>query len=201
MAKSLNKTRMRDSRILVVLTIFAGVFCKTLYPNETWTHESMDFVGYFMVAVCAIGRIYCSAFIGGKKNERLITWGPYSLSRNPLYFFSMLGAAGIGLMSTSILAFTMIVGGFFAIYRDLIRREEEFLLGKFGQTYMDYAARVPRLIPSFRNYTCPEELVFQPQYLTMAVRDAVWWFVIPPLFELAEILQQKSLITPVMRLF
>jgi protein-S-isoprenylcysteine O-methyltransferase Ste14 len=201
MAKSLNQTRMRDTRILVVLTILAGIFCKTLYPSDSWSHESMDLIGYLLVTSCAIGRIYSSAFIGGKKNEQLITWGPYSLCRNPLYFFSLLGAAGIGLMSTSIVVFALILGGFFTIYQDLIRREEEFLLAKFGQAYKDYAARIPRLLPSFKHYTCPGELVFQPAYLTKAVRDAVWWFAPLPLFELAELLQEKRLIMPLMSLF
>lgn len=201
MARSLNKTRMRDTRILIALTVLAGVSCKMFFPQESWTHHSMDLLGYLLVTVCAIGRIYATAFIGGIKNEDLITWGPYSLCRNPLYLFSLLGAAGIGLMTTSVIAFAVIFSGFLAIYLGLIQREEEFLLEKFGQKFRDYMARVPRLLPSLRNYSCPEELVFQPRFLTKAVADAVWWFAPLPLFEFAEILQQKGLITPVMRPF
>jgi len=201
MARSLNQTRMRDTRLLMGLTILAGIFCKTMFPDETVAHEMMDFSGYLLVTICAIGRIYCTAFIGGEKNAQLVTYGPYSFCRNPLYFFSLCGAAGIGLMSTSILAFAVIFGGFLAIYSGLIAREEEFLLAKFGQAFRDYCARVPRLLPSFKNYTCPAEVVMHPKYLNRGVLDAIWWFVPLPLFELAEALQEEAIITPVMQLF
>jgi protein-S-isoprenylcysteine O-methyltransferase Ste14 len=201
MARSLNKTRMRDTRLLIALTMFVAVFCKTLFPDDTWQHESMDLAGYVLVTICAIGRIYTTAFIGGVKNAQLITHGPYSLSRNPLYLFSLCGAAGIGIMSTSIAAAIIVFTGFLAIYVDLIAREEQFLREKFGRQFEDYAAKVPRLLPSFRHYNCPAELMFQPRFLTKAVADAIWWFAPLPLFELAEILQEKGLITPVMRLF
>jgi protein-S-isoprenylcysteine O-methyltransferase Ste14 len=201
MAKSLNKTRMRDTRLLIALTIVTAILCKTQFPDDTATHETMDLAGYVLVTVCAIGRIYTTAFIGGIKNEQLITWGPYSLCRNPLYFFSLCGAAGIGLMSTSITAAIIVFAGFLAIYHDLIAREEEFLSTKFGKVFAEYKARVPRLLPSFAHYECPDEVTFQPRFLTKAVADAVWWFAPLPLFELAEILQEKGLITPVMRLF
>lgn len=201
MAQQLNKSRMRDTKILIALTILAGLFTKSFFGTETPTHELMDLAGYILVTVCAIGRIYSTAFIGGVKNEKLITTGPYSLHRNPLYFYSLLGAAGIGLMSTHILAFAVIFGGFYFIYRSLINREEEFLTAKFGNEFEEYKARVPRLLPSLKGYVCPEELVFQPKFLTKSVWDAIWWFVPYPLFELAEYLQEERLITPVMSLF
>ncbi|MEZ0223216.1 MAG: isoprenylcysteine carboxylmethyltransferase family protein [Alphaproteobacteria bacterium] len=200
-SSTLNKTRMRDSRILVAATIFAGIFCKAVSPEDVLTHESLELVGYILVITCAIGRIYASAFIGGKKSEQLITWGPYSLCRNPLYFFSLVGAIGIGLLSGSLVASAVICAGFIAIYNSLIRREEDFLLSKFGQRYSDYTSKTPRLWPSFQNYNCPDELVFQPKYLTKAVADAVWWFVPFPLFEIADYLKEQALMTPFINLW
>lgn len=201
MAKSLNKSRMYDTRVLMGLTLLTGIFCKTMFPDETLAHESLDLAGYFLVTACAIGRVYSTAFIGGVKNDRLVTWGPYSVCRNPLYLFSLMGAAGIGLMSTSILAFCIIFFGFLFIYNRLIRREEEFLHARFGRAFTDYAARVPKLIPDFSKYACPGELTFQPKFLNRAVSDAVWWFVPLPLFEIAEKLQEHHIINPVAQIF
>lgn len=201
MARSLNKTRMRDTRILMGLTLLAGVFCKTMFPDETLQHEVLDLSGYILVTICALGRIYCTAFIGGEKNAQLVTSGPYSFCRNPLYFFSLCGAAGVGFMSTSIAAFAVIFSGFFIIYQGLIAREEEFLEAKFGQAYRDYCKRVPRLLPSFKNVYFPEEVVMRPKFLNKGVLDAVWWFAAFPLFEAAELLQEKGVITPIMQLF
>ncbi len=201
MARNLNKTRMRDTRILMGLTLAAGIFCKTQFPDDTIPHEAMDLVGYMLVTICALGRVYCTAFIGGEKNVQLVTWGPYSFCRNPLYFFSILGATGIGLMSTSIVAFAVIFIGFYVIYRGLIAREEEFLEAKFGQDYLDYSVRVPSLLPSFDKVYFPEEVVMHPKFLNKGILDAVWWFAALPLFELAEMLQEGGIIRPILQLF
>ena len=201
MAKSLNKTRMHDTRILMGLTLLTGIFCKTMFPDETLAHESMDLMGYVLVTVCAVGRIYTTAFIGGIKNAQLITWGPYSVCRNPLYFFSLLGAAGIGLMSTSLLAFCIIFFGFLVIYWKLIEREEEFLQERFGEDFTSYKTNVPKILPDFSRYSCPEEIPLQPKFLNRAVSDAVWWFVPLPLFELAEVLQEAHIINPFIQIF
>ncbi len=197
MAVKLNKNRMRDSRILVILTLLTGVFFSTLFHDATISHDIFDTIGYLLVMFCAVGRIYCTAFIGGVKNVELVTWGPYSVCRNPLYFCSIVGAAGIGLMSTSIIAFLTITIGFIVIYRSLIRREEEFLLQKFGPAFEVYKAKTPKLLPSFKHLHYPAEATFQPRALNHAVLDAVWWFAPYLIFEGAEYLQQSGLITPI----
>lgn len=52
-------------------------------------------LGLLLVGVATVGRLWCSLYISGHENSELITTGPYSLSRNPLYFFSLPGFAGI----------------------------------------------------------------------------------------------------------
>ncbi len=200
MAQALNKKRLRDTRILMVLTLLAGVFTSSLWSHESVAHGLMDFSGYVLIVICAIGRIYSTAFIGGIKNESLIMVGPYSVVRNPLYFFSLLGAVGIGLMSAHIASFVIISVGFALIYHFLIKREEEFLEQQFGDLYRDYTKRVPRLLPKLSLYTCPQELVFQPRFLNKAVADAIWWFAALPLFEIAEVLQEHGVIKPLFSL-
>jgi len=186
MADNLNKTRMRDTRILMGLTLLAGLLADTAFPAGSGGHLLMQVIGYVLLTVCAIGRIYVSTFIGGVKNEQLVTSGPYSLVRNPLYFFSLCGAAGVGFMTTSFLCLFVIVGGFYFIYDKLIAREEDFLGAKFGASFDEYKRNVPRLLPSLKGYNAPEELVFQPRYLNKAVLDAVWWFAPLPVFLLVE---------------
>lgn len=200
MAKDLNKTRMRNTRILMGLVILSGIFTKSFFPSDTFSHEAFEFAGYVLVMACAVGRIYSTAFIGGIKNAELVTVGPYSMCRNPLYFYSLLGAAGIGLMSTHLVSFGVIFIGFLLIYLSLIKREESFLLEKFGDVFSSYKTRVPKLLPKIGLYSCPDELLFQPKYLTKAVWDAIWWFAPLPLFEISDWLQEERLITPVISL-
>jgi protein-S-isoprenylcysteine O-methyltransferase Ste14 len=84
-----------------------------------------------------------------KKNEELATTGPYAYTRNPLYFGSIVIAAGLALAA---LRWEIAIGLlilFAAIYWPVIRGEEEFLSRRFAN-YADYCSRVPRLLPRLR---------------------------------------------------
>ena len=200
MARQLNRTRMRDTRILVIFALIVGVSCSTMFPDESFINDFMDLSGFLLVMLCALGRIYCTTFIGGHKNSELITYGPYSLCRNPLYFCSILGAAGIGLMTNSLLTVAITTTGFIVSYSGLIKREEQYLLKTFGERFKEYRARVPKLVPSLRYAEYPPEAVFRSRNLNRAVLDALWWFAPYPLFELAEHLREAGLIKPIFML-
>lgn len=193
MTRSLNKKRMIQTRIIVFGILFAGLFCNTLL-RDTALHELMELIGYILVGTCVVGRIYTSAFIGGFKNQKLVTWGPYSLCRNPLYFCSYLGILGLAFMSTSILAIFLAGIGVWLIYDQLIAREEQFLKETFGQAFEDYKNKVPRLLPSFQNYTCPEELAVRPKFLLKGVSDAAWWLLPLPLFRMVDFMNLNDMI-------
>lgn len=199
MAKSLNKSRMFHSRIIMLGLLATGVFFTTPWERMMGLREMTDFIGYAFIITCALGRIYASVFIGGQKNDTLITWGPYSLMRNPLYFFSLLGITGIAIMSHSIIATVIAFSTTFFLYRSLIAREEKYLEEKFGNRYLRYKYQTPSLFPSFKNYDCPQKLVFCPQFVQKAVFDAIWWFVPLAIFKGADyLLSMNSIHLPFM---
>src|SRR5882672_454668 len=72
-------------------------------------HYLTGFAGFMLVALACLGRIWCSLFIAGHKDEVLVTTGPYALCRHPLYSFSLLGALGLGLTSRSALLCILVV--------------------------------------------------------------------------------------------
>lgn len=201
MATQLNKNRMRDTRILMGIALLAGLACHTHFAPGTGARLLLQTLGFALAAFCAIGRIYSSAFIGGVKNEKLVTDGPYAMCRNPLYFFSLCGALGVGLMTASLLCAAFLFGGFLIVYKGLIAREEAFLLEKFGAAYETYQRSVPRLWPDVRKFSHPDEMLFQPRFLTKAAADAVWWLAPLPLFLLAGHLQSIGLYSPPFHLF
>ena len=200
MAKSLNKSRMLLSRLVVVFVFLLVFFTSSSIAYEDALHETFDFIGYGLIAVCALGRLYSTAFLGGFKNRNLITVGPYSVTRNPLYVFSFLGMTGVALVSGHITLMVATPVAFLIMYHRLIGREEAHLLGIFGDEYAAYQARVPKFWPSFKNYQNPETFTMTPHFLNKAFSDAIWWFAAIPLLELAEHLQETGIITPLFML-
>jgi protein-S-isoprenylcysteine O-methyltransferase Ste14 len=86
-----------------------------------------------------------------KKNEQLTTSGPYAYTRNPLYFGSLVLAAGFAVASRSCWVALIATTMFFAIYIPVIRGEEAFLRSNFPE-FEEYAHHVPRLFPRLRAY-------------------------------------------------
>lgn len=189
------KARMRHSRYLVLAVAVLILFSNAMLPVEGAWHEALEGVGYFLVAICALGRLYCTGFIGGLKNETVIRSGPYSVVRNPLYVFSFMGVMGIAMESGMLTVFVLLVGGFLLYYPRVIAREEAFLLHKFGEDYARYKQEVPRWIPNFHLWQEPEEIPLRPKFLKNAFFDAIVWFIPLPLFELLESIHQAGYLT------
>jgi len=99
-------------------------------------------------AVAAAGLLIRGAAAGHlHKHETLATTGPYAWTRNPLYFGSMVLAAGFLLATASWMAAALAVIYVFVFYPGVIGREEEELRAEYGQAFDDYARRVPRFWP------------------------------------------------------
>ena len=77
----------------------------------------------------------------------LLADGPYRRTRNPLYLGTLLHTFGIALiMPWSGALFAIVLIWIFQVR--LALAEEPFLAAKFGASYLEYKARVPRFIPS-----------------------------------------------------
>lgn len=78
--------------------------------------------------------------------DRLTISGPYRYVRNPLYLGSLLQGVAIGGMAP-VAGLILIVALLLAIIVRLIKLEEVYLRAIQGQSYLDYCAIVPRLLP------------------------------------------------------
>lgn len=97
--------RLAASRLLVVpLLVYVIVAGSPLLPRNLLEHEyTHELVSLLLVIAGAFGRVWASLYLGGRKNATLVQAGPYSLCRNPLYFFSAVGALGIAIQSHRVL--------------------------------------------------------------------------------------------------
>ncbi len=189
MARALNKNRMNWSRIVIAAAVLIILFTREITKAEGLTHSTLDFFGYVLIVLCGMGRLYATAYLGGRKNTELVTWGPFSVVRNPLYVCSWLGFTGCALCSNNLWVILLIPASFAAIYLALVRREEEFLRQQFGQAYAGYCARTPRFIPRFSGFTQPAEITLTTHQFKKGFWDNIWWFAVPPGFEFLEILE------------
>jgi protein-S-isoprenylcysteine O-methyltransferase Ste14 len=79
--------------------------------------------------------------------SRLVTYGPFAWSRNPLYNGNFLIWMGFAVIS-GVLWFLPIAVVLFAVeYSLIVRYEEGVLESTFGEEYLDYKSQTPRWIP------------------------------------------------------
>jgi protein-S-isoprenylcysteine O-methyltransferase Ste14 len=99
-----------------------------------------------LIALAAEGwRIWAAGTI--KKTAELTTGGPYAHIRHPLYFGSFLHAIAYSFMSGRWESFAFVLPLFALIYGAAMLVEERMLVRLFGEHYLAYCRRVPRLLP------------------------------------------------------
>ncbi len=79
-------------------------------------------------------------------SDHLVTNGPFSFTRNPLYLAGTMVVLGIGLVSGVVWFLLTAILAAFAVQKLAIEREERHLEVRFGKKYRDYAKRVRRWI-------------------------------------------------------
>ena len=81
------------------------------------------------------------------EKTKLITDGPFKLSRNPIYLASALAALGRSVQGASPTSALLTFALLLHVDRHVVPAEEEYLSEKFGATYDEYRSSVPRWIP------------------------------------------------------
>ena len=81
-----------------------------------------------------------------RATDRLVTDGPFSFTRNPLYLAGTMLVLGIGLVSGILWFLLLAILAAFIVQKVAIEREERHLQLRFGEIYLNYARRVRRWI-------------------------------------------------------
>ncbi|WP_157357827.1 methyltransferase family protein [Mesorhizobium metallidurans] len=157
-------------------------------------HIGIELLGWAAIVACIAGRSWCSLYIGGRKSEVLVRHGPYSVVRNPLYVFSILGSTGAGLASGSFVLGSGIGLFVFITFAAVVRREENFLLGKLGDDYQRYLSQVPRWIPRRSLWRDVSKVTVSPVVVVTTFFDAMWFALSVPFFEALERLQNLGMV-------
>lgn len=185
--------RQLVSRIFVVLWLTAAVLTVPKGFGAGW-HEAGELVGFLLLIVAALGRMWSLAYIGGRKDRELCQSGPYSIMRNPRYFFSFLAVVGTGLALQQFLVGFIAAISFLLYYAGVIRHEERRLRVLHGTKFEVYRAQVPRFWPRMKLPFGPEVLQVNMRLLTRGLCGGTLWFLLAIIFaEMVEWLHGNGL--------
>lgn len=194
--------RVRKLVLLAALLIAAGfvAVAASRWESGTLAHETIEWIGIGLIIFCIVGRTWSSFYIGGRKTKELVQFGPYSISRNPLYVFTFIGSAGVGaqLGSAVIAGLAAVIA--WAVFSIVVQKEEQALLVKFGAPYRRYRDRVPRFFPAFGLWRDLETVEVRPKIIRSTFFDACVFLLSIPLAEFFEYLQHSGVLPVLLRL-
>lgn len=173
------------SRLVAGLGMAAALF--TVPPDlGTGWRELLEQLGFLLLIAAALGRLWATPYIAGRKTRSLCQEGPYSLTRNPLYFFSFLGVVGFGLAIQNIIFTAVAIPVFLAYYSAVITSEENRLRQVHGTALDEYCERVPRFWPRLKAPSGPEELVMKVAPFARGLHEVFWFLAAIILAEVLE---------------
>lgn len=196
--------RVQRIRKAVLLVAILGVIGLSMATRPALSgaaaHAGILSAGVIALVVAIVGRAWCSLYIGGRKKSEIVDRGPYSVSRNPLYVFSFLGAFGMGAQTGSLALAGLFTAIAVAVFLATVRREEAWLLGTFGEDYRRYRDATPRFWPRWSGWRDEPDLTVAPQYFLTTLRDGSAMLLAVPLFWGIAALHELHLLVPVFRL-
>lgn len=181
--------------LMVALFAFVGS-----WPASGAMHGTIENTGRLAIILCILGRSWCTLYIGGHKARSLVESGPYSISRNPLYVFSIIGAWGFGAQSGSLSVGLVCALVVWAVFRTTVNREERFLSESLGAPYLAYKAVTPRFWPNVSRWNAPETIEIKPRLVVRTLLDGLLFLTAIPLAEGLEYLQERGAISLLWRL-
>lgn len=122
----------------------------TRFPLPTWIRWigalfTVSGMALEFATQLSLGKNY-STTVHISAEQSLVTSGPYRHMRHPMYTALITVGIGLGLMSSSwYFLIPFIATAIVIIFR--IPREEEVMIGKFGEEYIHYTQRTGRFIP------------------------------------------------------
>lgn len=170
------KYRTRISWGVVSGLLGVLVFTQTRIESEV-VQSLLNNGGLLLMVVGVFGRIWTSLFISGYKTDTLISEGPYSMVRNPLYIFSFICVIGLSLSSLNLLFFAAIIAAYLFYYPFVVLNEQDELRAAHGESFERYRRETPCFIPDFRKFHQPEKYEVNIRAYNRSFSDAIWFFI------------------------
>lgn len=158
----MSETQIRPNRIpwppIVYVAAIAVAILAHFFLPLPWIGAPLSdllFAAGWLAIIAAVAMEYAAmralsraktTILPTKASEHLVTSGPFSFTRNPIYLGNTLLMIGIGLISGIAWFLILAVIAAFTTQKLAIEREERHLQGRFGKRYSDYTKRVRRWV-------------------------------------------------------
>jgi protein-S-isoprenylcysteine O-methyltransferase Ste14 len=141
--------------VLFGLTLLAGILLAWVVPLPFWAARTRRWI---LGAALVVGGASLARW--GERTMRragtevrpdrpstaIVDGGPFRFTRNPLYLAVNLMFVGLGFLANSAWFFLLLVPMDLVLHFGVVRREERYLEGKFGDAYRVYRGRVRRYL-------------------------------------------------------
>lgn len=189
------RNRVFVSRVLAVsMFVLLGLSADGWQALAPLVGSILSLLGWALVGIGMTGRIWSSSYISGRKNTELVRGGPYSICRNPLYFFSFIAGLGIMLVTETMFLPLLFSVLFWLYYRQVIAREEEKLLRLHQAVFTAYCATVPRFWPNPIIYSEPASYTVSSAAFRNSLADILWFTIAGGAIEFLEAMHFSGVI-------
>ena len=140
--------------IIPLVGLALGILAAVLFPMKLLPSGVAVTVGLVIIAasiflaLSAAREMRCAetAFDVRKPTSAIVATGPFAFSRNPVYLSMMLLCVGAAFLANSFWMLLLVLPIGTVLCLAVIKPEERYLEGKFGEPYRAYRARVRRWI-------------------------------------------------------
>lgn len=140
--------------VLLLIAIGISYFISVVFPNFRFNDASFNFLGLILVPAGIALILWAGSVLKKHKTtlhprqkpSKLVSSGPYSWSRNPIYLGFLLISIGFTLLFANVLAFVGPIIFFAFISTFIIPFEETMLTKVFGKSYKTYTKHIRRWV-------------------------------------------------------
>jgi protein-S-isoprenylcysteine O-methyltransferase Ste14 len=191
---TLRKLRVNILRMAFLPIIFIGLFVRPPWSLESTTAFIVELAGFAFLLAGLTVRVWCTFYIGGRKSKDLVTTGPFSICRNPLYMGTFLLTIGAGLCFENLLMLLLAIVVIVPAHFIVVRLEESHLEDVFGEDYRLYRKRTPRFFPRISNYASPDEVSVSVRAIRRIALDTILVLLVPEIEDLLEVLHGHGIL-------
>ncbi len=198
-ARPTQRARKIALRMLIAALLLAMPFVQSSFVYEE-LHHTLESIGQLLILSGIMGRAWCTMHIGGQKFTELVTAGPFSVSRNPLYVFSLIATFGAGLQTGSLLFAALATFGVWIVIDATVRKEEAALSARFKDAYAAYCARTPRYGPRLSSWRGEDTVLVTMPLFYKTLLDGLLFYLIVPVAEFIDWLQALGYLPVLLKL-